>query len=47
MDDSKEYNAEGKLSYIPEPDKIKYDLSSYTNLSNNSQIGINPDVDNK
>ena len=45
MDDSKEYNAEGKLNYIPEPDKIKYDLSSYKNLSNNSQIGINPDVD--
>ena len=47
LDDSKDYNAEGKLSYIPEPNKITYDLSSYNNLSNNSQIGINSNIDGK
>ena len=47
LDDSKDYNADGKLSYIPEPDKITYDLSSYNNLSNNSQIGINSNIDSK
>ena len=41
-DDSKQYIAEGNFKYVPSNDKVDYDLVSYQNLSNNSQIGINP-----
>ena len=41
-DDSKQYIAEGNFKYIPENNKVDYDLVTYQNLSNNTQIGINP-----
>ena len=41
-DDSKQYIAEGNFNYIPKNNKVDYDLVTYQNLSNNTQIGINP-----
>ena len=41
-DDSKQYIAEGNFNYIPENNKIDYDIVTYQNLSQNNQIGINP-----
>ena len=41
-DDSKQYIAEGNFKYVPENNKVDYDLVTYQNLSNNIQIGINP-----
>ena len=41
-DDSKQYIAEGNFKYVPEINKVDYDLVTYQNLSNNTQIGINP-----
>ena len=44
-DDSKQYIAEGNFKYLPENNKVDYDLVTYQNLTQNSQIGINPIVD--
>ena len=44
-DDSKQYIAEGNFNYVPENNKIDYDLVTYQNLSQNSRIGINPITD--
>jgi len=41
-DDSKQYIAEGNFNYVPENNKVDYDLVTYQNLSQNTQIGINP-----
>jgi hypothetical protein len=41
-DDSKQYIAAGNFNYLPKNDKIDYDIVSYQNLSQNTQIGINP-----
>ena len=41
-DDSKQYIAEGNFKYVPENNKVDYDLVTQKNLSYNSQIGINP-----
>jgi len=41
-DDSKQYIAEGNFKYVPENNKVDYDLVTQNNLSYNSQIGINP-----
>lgn len=41
-DDSKKYIAEGNFKYLPENSKVDYDLVTYQNLSQNTQIGINP-----
>ena len=41
-DDSKQYIAEGNFNYVPEKNKVDYDIVTYQNLSQNSQIGINP-----
>ena len=41
-DDSKQYIAEGNFKYVPETNKVDYDLVTQKNLSYNSQIGINP-----
>ena len=41
-DDSKQYIAEGNFKYVPDNNRIDYDLVTYQNLSNNTQIGINP-----
>ena len=41
-DDSKQYIAEGNFNYVPENHKIDYDIVTYQNLSQNTQIGINP-----
>ena len=41
-DDSKQYIAEGNFNYIPENNKIDYDIVTYQNLSQNNQIVINP-----
>lgn len=41
-DDSKQYIASGNFKYLPQDNKVDYDIVTYQNLSNNSQIGINP-----
>ena len=41
-DDSKQYIASGNFKYIPQDNKVDYDLVTYQNLSTNTQIGINP-----
>ena len=41
-DDSKQYIAEGNFKYVPVDNKVDYDLVTYQNLSNNTQVGINP-----
>ena len=41
-DDSKQYIAEGNFNYLPKNNKVDYDLVTYQNLSQNTQIGINP-----
>ena len=44
-DDSKQYIASGKFNYLPETNKVDYDLVTYQNLSQNIQIGVNPITD--
>ena len=44
-DDSKAYLASGNFNYVPTIAQTDYDLISYQNLSNNTQIGINPLAD--
>jgi hypothetical protein len=41
-DDSKQYIAAGNFKYLPEINKVDYDIVTYQNLSNNTQIGYNP-----
>jgi len=41
-DDSKQYIAAGNFNYVPQNNKIDYDLVTYQNLSQNVQLGINP-----
>ena len=41
-DDSKQYIAAGNFNYLPKNDKVDYDIVKYQNLSENTQIGINP-----
>ena len=41
-DDSKQYIASGNFKYLPENNKVDYDLVTYQNLTQNTQIGINP-----
>ena len=41
-DDSKQYIAAGNFNYLPKNDKVDYDIVKYQNLSQNTQIGINP-----
>jgi hypothetical protein len=41
-DDSKQYIASGNFKYLPQGNKVDYDLVTYQNLSTNTQIGINP-----
>ena len=44
-DDSKQYIASGNFNYLPKNDKVDYDLVSYQNLTQNTQLGINPIID--
>jgi len=44
-DDSKQYIAEGNFQYVPQTNKVDYDIINYQNLSQNVQLGINPIVD--
>ena len=44
-DDSKQYIATGKFNYLPENNKVDYDLVTYQNLSQNIQVGVNPITD--
>ena len=44
-DDSKTYLASGNFNYVPREAKTDYDLVTYQNLTNNSQIGIDPLTD--
>jgi len=44
-DDSKTYLAAGNFNYVPREAKADYDLVTYQNLTNNSQIGIDPLAD--
>ena len=41
-DDSKQYIASGNFKYLPQDNKVDYDLVTYQNLSTNTQLGINP-----
>jgi len=41
-DDSKQYIAAGNFKYVPENNQVDYDLVTYQNLSNNTQVGVNP-----
>ena len=41
-DDSQKYIASGNFPYLPKDNKVDYDLVTYQNLSNNTQLGINP-----
>ena len=41
-DDSKQYISTSKFNYVPENNKVDYDLVTYQNLSQNIQIGVNP-----
>ena len=41
-DDSKQYIASGNFKYLPQNNKVDYDLVTYQNLSTNTQLGINP-----
>jgi len=41
-DDSSQYIAAGNFKYVPENNKVDYDLVTYQNLSNNTQVGVNP-----
>ena len=41
-DDSKQYIAAGNFNYLPKNNTVDYDLVTYQNLSNNTQIGISP-----
>ena len=41
-DDSKQYIAAGNFKYLPDNSKVDYDLVTYQNLSQNTQLGINP-----
>jgi hypothetical protein len=41
-DDSKQYIASGNFPYLPKDNKVDFDLVTYQNLSNNTQLGINP-----
>ena len=44
-DDSKEYVASGNFNYLPKENKVDYDITTYQNLSNNVELGINPIID--
>jgi len=44
-DDSKTYLAAGNFNYVPREAKADYDLVTYQNLTNNTQIGIDPLTD--
>lgn len=44
-DDSKQYIASGNFNYLPKNNKVDYDLVSYQNLTQNTQLGINPIID--
>ena len=39
-DDSKAYIASGNFNYVPQQDKVDYDLTTYNNLLNNTSFGI-------
>ena len=43
--DSKNYLAAGNFKYIPTVPQVDYDLTTYQNLSDNTQFGINPIID--
>jgi hypothetical protein len=45
VDDSQAYVATGNFKYLPEGNQIDYDLTTYQNLNNNVQLGINPIID--
>jgi len=45
VDDSQTYIASGNFKYLPTNDKTEYDLTTYQNLNNNVQFGINPIID--
>lgn len=44
-DDSKDYIAEGNFKYLPQSNKVDYDLVTYQNLNNNIELGISPLTD--
>ena len=44
-DDSKQYIAAGNFNYLPENNQVDYDLVTYQNLSQNTQVGISPIAD--
>jgi DNA-binding Lrp family transcriptional regulator len=44
-DDSKAYIASGNFNYVPKPEKVDYDLTTYNNLLKNPAFGINSQVD--
>jgi hypothetical protein len=44
-DDSKAYIASGNFNYVPKPDKVDYDLTTYNNLLKNTSFGINSQLD--
>ncbi len=44
-DDSEQYIAAGNFNYLPKNNTVDYDLVTYQNLSNNTQIGISPITD--
>jgi hypothetical protein len=44
-DDSNEYIAAGNFKYLPQSNKVDYDLVTYQNLNNNIQFGISPIID--
>ena len=44
-DDSKAYIASGNFNYVPKPEKVDYDLTTYNNLLKNPAFGINSQLD--
>ena len=44
-DDSKDYIAAGNFKYLPQSNKVDYDLVTYQNLDNNIELGISPLTD--
>ena len=44
-DDSKDYIAAGNFKYLPQSNKVDYDLVTYQNLNNNIELGISPLTD--
>lgn len=44
-DDSKDYIAAGNFKYLPQSNKVDYDLVTYQNLDNNIEFGISPLID--